>query len=86
MFSKRFFTGWVSVGILWLGFSAACVGVYPLWEGRHSCANAARGIWRDLTGRGGAVVQGRRAEIEGQGETVVVEKRPEVGLENRDSS
>ncbi len=86
VFSKRFFTGWVSVGILWLGFSAACVGVYPLWEGRHSCANAARGIWRDLTGRGGAVVQGRRAEIEGQGETVVVEKRPEVGLEKRDSS
>jgi len=53
VFSKRFFTGWVSVGIFWLGCSAVCVGVYPLWEGRHSCANTARGIWRDLTGKGG---------------------------------
>jgi O-antigen/teichoic acid export membrane protein len=36
VFSKPFFTGWVSIGILWLFFSAACVGIYPLWEGRHS--------------------------------------------------
>ena len=53
VFSRKFFTGWVVVGILWLFFSAfvssiscepqngwlnhtQCVGLYPLWEGRHS--------------------------------------------------
>jgi len=87
VFSKRFFTGWVSVGIFWLGCSAVCVGVYPLWEGRHSCANTARGIWRDLTGKGGAVVQGRRAEVGEEGEEVEtpVEKGVEAVVEKRDS-
>lgn len=53
VFSRKFFTGWVVVGILWLFCSAfvssifygsrngklshrQCVGLYPLWEGRHS--------------------------------------------------
>ena len=87
VFSKKFFTGWVSVGILWLGCSAVCVGVYPLWEGRHSCANTARGIWKDLTGKGGAVVQGRRSEVEEESPRLgtPVEKGGVVS-EKRDSS
>lgn len=81
IFSKKFFTGWVTVGILWLFFSAyvcpcfyfyfhflflsslspwltcfcicrACVGLYPLWEGRHSMAHTTKSIYWDLTGRG----------------------------------
>ena len=52
IFSKPFFTGWVSIGILWLFFSAACVGIYPLWEGRHSMAHTFGGIAKDLMGRG----------------------------------
>ncbi|MCJ1479565.1 hypothetical protein MMC13_008251 [Lambiella insularis] len=58
VFSKQFFTGWVSMGILWLFCSAGAVGVYPLWEGRHSIAHTFRGIRRDLTGRKEVVVQG----------------------------
>lgn len=50
VFSKPFFTGWVSVGIAWLFFSAFCVGVYPIWEGRHTIAHTSRCIWGDLTG------------------------------------
>ncbi|CCX30930.1 Sodium:solute symporter family-domain-containing protein [Pyronema domesticum] len=50
IFSKKFFTGWVSVGIIWLFFTSAFVGVYPLWEGRKSCVNTFRGLWRDVTG------------------------------------
>ena len=86
IFSKKFFTGWVSVGILWLGCSAVCVGVYPLWEGSHSCANTAKGIWRDLTGKGGRVVQGRSGEVEeSPGMGTPIEKGGVV-MEKRDSS
>lgn len=62
VFSKRFFTGWVVVGILWLFGSAFCVGLYPLWEGRRSMAHTFRGIMRDLKGGKGGVVKGRAAE------------------------
>ena len=54
IFSKKFFTGWVSVGILWMFCSAFCVGLYPLFEGRHSMANTFKGILKDLSGKSGA--------------------------------
>ncbi|MCJ1395300.1 hypothetical protein MMC18_008184 [Xylographa bjoerkii] len=76
VFSKPFFTGWVSVGILWLFCSAACVGIYPLWEGRHSMAHTFKGIWRDLTGKRAVTLQGRegvvREESEGSDSGVAV--------------
>lgn len=62
IFSKKFFTGWVSVGILWLFCSAFCVGLFPLWEGRGSMANTMRGIVRDLSGKRGAKLRGRVVE------------------------
>jgi len=52
VFSKKFFTGWVVVGIMWLGFSSCCVGLFPLWEGRTSMARTAKAIWRDINGKG----------------------------------
>lgn len=52
IFSEKFFTGWVAIGITWLFFSSFCVGLYPIWEGRHSIAHTSRCIWRDLTGKG----------------------------------
>ncbi|KAA8895361.1 Sodium:solute symporter family-domain-containing protein [Sphaerosporella brunnea] len=51
IFSKKFFTGWVSVGILWLFFSSTCVGLYPLWEGRHSMAHTIKSMYLDFTGK-----------------------------------
>lgn len=65
IFSKKFFTGWCSVGILWLFFSAGCVGLYPLWEGRKSMARTSIGIFKDLTGRRRQeVVQGRLSSFD----------------------
>ena len=79
---KQFFTGWVSVGILWLFCSAACVGIYPLWEGRHSMAHTFRGIWRDLTGKRAVALQGRervvREESEGSDSGIGVGDGKEV--------
>ena len=52
VFSKPFFTGWVVVGIIWIFFSFGCVGIYPLWEGRHSLSHTFRSIVKELSGGG----------------------------------
>lgn len=64
IFSKSFFTGWVSVGILWLFCSAFCVGLYPLWEGRHTSKRTVTAIFRDIMGKGKPVVHGRATMAE----------------------
>jgi len=51
VFSERFFTGWVVIGIMWLFFSLGCVGIYPLWEGRKSLAHNISSIFKDITGK-----------------------------------
>ena len=74
VFSKSFFTGWVVVSIIWLFCSAACVGIYPLWEGRGTCARTFRLMWRDfrgtwkpgMAGRENVVMEGVEVESSGQ--------------------
>ncbi|EME46110.1 hypothetical protein DOTSEDRAFT_148063 [Dothistroma septosporum NZE10] len=56
IFSKNFFTGWVSVGILWLFCSSFCVGLYPLWEGRGTSLRTIKAIYKDITGQGKPIV------------------------------
>lgn len=51
IFSEKFFTGWVVVGIIWLIGSLLTVGVYPMFEGRHSLARTAKAIYLDITGK-----------------------------------
>ncbi|KAL3229185.1 Urea active transporter [Nakaseomyces bracarensis] len=51
IFSKKFFTGWVVVMIIWIFCSAFCVCVFPVWEGRHGIYTTLRGIYWDLTGQ-----------------------------------
>ncbi|KAH0606650.1 uncharacterized protein H6S33_003484 [Morchella sextelata] len=74
VFSKKFFTGWVGVGIAWLFLSTMMVGIYPLWEGRKSMAHTAKSIYLDLTGKRGPMIQGRSAVVEADGDEVVKEK------------
>lgn len=64
IFSRKFFTGWIVVGILWLFISAACVGIYPLYEGRTTMVRTAKAIWKDVTGRGGPITHGRATVAE----------------------
>ena len=52
VFSKGFFTGWISIAILWLFCSAGIVVVYPLWEGRATSARIFRSIAGELSGGG----------------------------------
>ena len=51
IFSKSFFTGWVSVGILWIFCSAGAVAIYPLWEGRKTSIGTIKAIYLDITGK-----------------------------------
>jgi hypothetical protein len=51
VFSEKFFTGWVVVGILWLFMSIFMVGLYPIFEGRHSLKHNIVSIFKDITGK-----------------------------------
>lgn len=51
IFSKKFFTGWVVVGIIWIFFSVFAVVVYPLWESRYGIFYTMRGVYWDCTGQ-----------------------------------
>lgn len=51
IFSRKFFTGWVVVGIIWIFCSAFCVCLLPLWEGRYGIFYTVRGMFWDATGR-----------------------------------
>lgn len=51
IFSKKFFTGWVVVAMLWMFCTGFTVIIYPLYEGRHGIYTSVRGIYWDLTGQ-----------------------------------
>lgn len=44
IFSKPFFTGWVTVGIIWIFCSFICVELYPIWESRATLVRVLTGI------------------------------------------
>ncbi|KAL5048391.1 hypothetical protein BDW71DRAFT_196056 [Aspergillus fruticulosus] len=46
IFSKSFFSGWVSVDIVWQFFAFSAVVIYPLYDGRYEIDKGARGLWR----------------------------------------
>lgn len=51
VFSKKFFTGWVVVGILWLFCTFFGVVIFPLYEGRDSISRVVRMMALDATGK-----------------------------------
>ncbi|TGZ78507.1 Na+/solute symporter [Ascodesmis nigricans] len=51
IFSKKFFTGWVTVGIVWLFFSTFVVGIYPIWESRATICHTVTSMYLDITGK-----------------------------------
>ncbi|KAJ5758147.1 uncharacterized protein N7511_006841 [Penicillium nucicola] len=64
VFSRKFFTGWVVVGIIWLFFTLFGVVVFPLYEGRESIWRVARMMAFDCMGVRPAVYRGRKAGAE----------------------
>jgi hypothetical protein len=51
IFSPKFFTGWVSVGFLWLFCSGFGVVIFPVFEGRLTIVRTVKGIFGDITGK-----------------------------------
>ncbi|GMG10467.1 unnamed protein product [Aspergillus oryzae] len=51
VFSKKFFTGWVVVGIIWLFCTTVGVVIFPLYEGRESIIRTARLMALDAVGK-----------------------------------
>jgi len=66
VFSKGFFTGWVSVGMAWLFFSAGAVVLFPIWEGRGTLARTTRCIVDELRGKGRPVQRSGGGVLVGQ--------------------
>ncbi|KAL1845884.1 hypothetical protein Plec18170_009484 [Paecilomyces lecythidis] len=48
IFTKPFFSGWVTVSLIWQFFALIAVVIYPVWDGRHAIARVFRGIARDV--------------------------------------
>ena len=44
-FSRKFFTGWVIVSLLWAIFSFSAVTIFPIIEGRHLLLSWARALF-----------------------------------------
>ncbi|KAK4227376.1 Sodium:solute symporter family-domain-containing protein [Podospora fimiseda] len=80
IFSKKFFAGWVTVGIIWIFCSFIGVGLFPIFESRATLARTTRNIIRDLSGRGSPKsIQAQNAIITGQktsGDQTPPEKLP----------
>jgi urea-proton symporter len=51
IFSKPFFTGWVTIGIIWIFCSFFGVGLFPIYEGRDTLKKTFVFAWKDLTGK-----------------------------------
>jgi hypothetical protein len=74
IFSKKFFTGWVAVGILWLFCSCFAVGIFPVWQGRKTIAHTFKYMFLDATGKWKPTVHGPVAVIEGEPESTLTAK------------
>jgi urea-proton symporter len=64
IFSKKFFTGWVAVGILWLFCSSFAVGIFPVWQGRKTIAHTFKCMYLDATGKWKPTIHGNAVAVE----------------------
>lgn len=47
IWGRAFFRGWTTVSMILLYFTFFAIGVFPLYDGRHSLSKVFRGIYRD---------------------------------------
>jgi urea-proton symporter len=64
---------------MWLFFSTACVGIFPLWQGRKTMVHTVKSIFLDLSGKRKPTLQGRLQPVdENDGVETTNEKLNEV--------
>lgn len=85
IFSEKFFTGWVVVGIIWIFIALGCVGIYPLWEGRSGMAHIFKSMFLDITGqKHPRPYHARAAEVlEAREETVEVVGKDDLNVREK---
>lgn len=87
VFSRKFFTGWIVVGMIWIFCSGFIVCLLPLWDGKKDIFYTIRGIFWDITGRSYKLRewQNRNPEKlhlqEGTATTLEIIGYPKVGFE-----
>lgn len=88
VFSKKFFTGWVVVGILWLFCTLFGVVVFPVYEGRESIIRTVRLMTLDLMGKKPLLYRGRQAgdEMQPSGAVTPTEQVGEKAKDAAESS
>ena len=59
VFSRKFFTGWVVVGMIWIWITLYIVGIFPLMQSRQTLINVVKAIVREAMGK-------RARELHGQ--------------------
>ena len=84
VFSRKFFTGWVVVGILWLFCTLFGVVVFPLYEGRESIIRVVKMMAFDAMGTRPAVYRGRKADG-GQSSGLVTPNPEMVGEKTKEA-
>jgi Na+/proline symporter len=81
VFSKKFFTGWVVVGIIWLFCTLFGVVVFPLYEGRESITRVVRMMILDLMGKKPVLHEGKKDDAQPSGVATPAEQVEEKGKE-----
>lgn len=51
VFTRSFFSGWMTLAIFWQFFALSAVVIYPIYDGRHEIANSVRGVIGSLRRR-----------------------------------
>lgn len=51
IFTAAYFKGYVTVGLIWVYSTLIIIGLYPIYDGRHSIAKVFRGVYRDYIKR-----------------------------------
>lgn len=87
VFSEKFFTGWVSVGIIWIFLSFFAVGLFPIVEGHQTLFRVIKYIALDLTGK--PPMKHGRAEnhnVRSGGEVIIQAACSSEGIDRTDAA
>lgn len=57
------------VGIMWIFFSMLVVGIFPVWQGRHTAAHTIKSMYLDFTGKKRPTLHGRVEHVSSDSES-----------------
>ena len=82
IFSKRFFTGWIVVGMIWIWITLYIVGIFPLVQSRGTLFTIAKAVLGGGVARKAQVFHGENVSGEAEGVVTTEQKRPKDDVES----